>query len=104
MTFDQLIGQRLLALRQANHLSMADLALLSGVSKAMISKIEGGDCSASANILGRLAAALGVPLTQLLAKEDAPTQRLKTRASQELWSDPEAGYLRRQVVTRDAHS
>jgi transcriptional regulator with XRE-family HTH domain len=101
---DALIAIRLLALRQARGLSLAELAGLSGVSKAMISKVERAQSSPTAVLLGKLAAGLGVSLAQLLTEEKAQPQRLRTRAVQEVWRDPEAGYLRRQVAERNAGS
>lgn len=101
MTIDALIASRLLALRQAQGLSLAELAAVSGVSKAMISKVERAESSPTAMILGRLAAGLGVPLAQLLTEEDKQAgRRLRKKAEQEVWRDPEAGYLRRQVAER----
>ena len=55
-------------------------------------------------LLGRLAAGLGVPLAQLLTEDGDRPQRLRTRAEQHVWRDPEAGYLRRQVAERQAGS
>lgn len=101
---DALIATRLLALRQAKGLSLAELAGLSGVSKAMISKVERVQSSPTAVLLGRLAAGLGVSLAQLLTEEKEGPQRLRTRAAQETWRDPEAGYLRRQVAERGTGS
>ena len=97
---DTLIAARLLALRQVQALSLADLAERSGVSKAMISKVERAQSSPTAVLLGRLAAGLGVPLAQLLTEDKEQPQRLRTRAEQEIWRDPKAGYLRRQVAER----
>ena len=99
---DALIATRLLALRQSKGLSLAELAELSGVSKAMISKVERAQSSPTAVLLGRLAAGLGVSLAQLLTEEKEGPQRLRTKAMQEVWRDPEAGYLRRQVAERGA--
>lgn len=101
---DALIASRLLTLRQARELSLAELAELSGVSKAMISKVERAQSSPTAVLLGRLAAGLGVPLAQLLTEDGDRPQRLRTRAEQHVWRDPEAGYLRRQVAERQAGS
>lgn len=102
MSLDDLIARRLAALRQAATLSLAQLAELSGVSKAMISKIERGQSSPTATILGRLAAGLGVSLTQLLADDDAGApRRLRRQAEQPLWRDPERGHRRRQLTERD---
>ena len=100
---DSLIAGRLLALRQDKSLSLAELAELSGVSKAMISKVERAESSPTAALLGRLAAGLGVPLAQLLTEDKVSPQRLRARAQQEVWRDPEAGYLRRQIVERSAN-
>jgi transcriptional regulator with XRE-family HTH domain len=81
MTIDALIASRLLALRQAQGLSLAELAEVSGVSKAMISKVERAESSPTAMILGRLAAGLGVPLAQLLTEEDKDAgRRLRKKA------------------------
>lgn len=101
---DLLIATRLLALRQSQGLSLADLAERSGVSKAMISKVERAQSSPTAVLLGKLAAGLGVPLAQLLTEEKGQPKRLRTRAEQEVWRDPQAGYLRRQVAERQAGS
>ncbi|WP_198087270.1 helix-turn-helix domain-containing protein [Variovorax sp. E3] len=101
---DALIASRLLALRQARGLTLTELADLSGVSKAMISKVERAQSSPTAVLLGRLAAGLGVPLAQLLTEDGGRPQRLRTRAEQDVWRDPEAGYLRRQVAERQAGS
>lgn len=99
---DALIAGRLLALRQAKSLSLAELAELSGVSKAMISKVERAESSPTAVLLGRLAAGLGVPLAELLTEDKGSPRRLRIRAEQDVWRDPEAGYLRRQVAERGA--
>ena len=99
---DAHIALRLQALRQQQGLSLAALAERSGVSKAMISRIERVESSATATLLGRLAAGLGVPLADLLVPPEPAAPRLRRRDDQPQWRDPEAGYLRRQVAPRDA--
>jgi transcriptional regulator with XRE-family HTH domain len=105
---DEHIAARLRALRQQRGLSLAALAQASGVSKAMISRIERAGSSATASLLGRLAAGLGVSLTELLVDVegdgvvDPASARLRRRAEQPQWRDPALGYLRRQVAPRDA--
>ncbi len=99
---DAHIATRLQALRQEQGLSLAALAERSGVSKAMISRVERCESSATATLLGRLAAGLGVPLADLLVPPEPVAPRLRRRADQPLWRDPEAGYQRRQVAPRDA--
>lgn len=103
-TIDETIALRLQALRQAHGFSLADLAGRSGVSKAMISRVERAESSASAALLGKLAAAFGLPLAELLSEPEAAPAPLRRRAGQETWRDPQAGYLRRQVMPRDAAS
>lgn len=98
MSIDQLIATRLQELRKSQGLSLEQLAASSGVSKAMISKIERQDSSPSASLLGRLAASLGVSLAQLLSEENAQPSPLRPFAQQETWQDPDIGYLRRQVT------
>ena len=105
MDIDALVARRLLALRQAAQLSLAQLAERAGVSKAMISRIERAESSPTATLLGRLAAALGVTLAELLSEREGPKaapERVHRLASQPLWRDPELGVRRRQVAPRDA--
>ncbi len=101
---DAAIGARLQALRQARGMSLGALAETSGVSKAMISRVERAQSSATAGLLGRLAAGLGLPLSELLVTGPPPASRLRRRADQPTWRDPERGYRRRQVAPADAAS
>lgn len=105
MDIDQLVARRLLALRGERGLSLAQLAAASGVSKAMISRIERAESSATATVLGRLAAALGITLSKLLAEDERERgrpERLRRRVDQAVWRDPERGWRRRQVSEHDA--
>ncbi|MFU2314478.1 helix-turn-helix domain-containing protein [Rahnella sp. PCH160] len=101
MSIDQLIATRLQSLRKNQGLSLEQLASSSGVSKAMISKIERQDSSPSASLLGRLAASLGVPLAHLLSEDNPQPAPLRPLAQQEVWQDPDIGYLRRQVTAHE---
>ena len=56
------LAQRLKAEREARNWSLAELAERSGVSKAMISKIERDEVSPTAALLGRLSGAFGLSL------------------------------------------
>jgi transcriptional regulator with XRE-family HTH domain len=98
---DAQLSHRLLALRRGQSLSLAELALASGVSRAMISKVERNQSSPTAATLGKLAAALGVTLAQLFSEDNRSLGRLSRRISQHLWRDPDSGYRRRQVAGRD---
>ncbi len=73
----------------------------SGVSRAMISKIERGEVSPTAAILARLAAGLGTSLASLFSVQPSADARtapaLHRWESQQDWTDPESGYMRRNV-------
>lgn len=104
MSIDEIIASRLLVLRKSKGLSLEQLAELSDVSKAMISKIERQESSPSATLLGKLASGLGVSVTQLLTDEGSSAENLRPLAEQALWKDPDIGYLRRQVLPPEPHS
>src|SRR5262249_31732335 len=93
-----LIANRLRAEREARGWPLAELAKRSGVSKAMISKIERGECSPTASLLGRLSGAFGLTLTALLSRAEDLGRRLSRRQDQAVWRDPESGYLRRSLI------
>ena len=67
-----------------------------GVSRAMISRIERGEVHASAVVLDRVCAGLGITLSALFARE--ATSPLLRRADQPVWRDPTSGYVRREVA------
>jgi transcriptional regulator with XRE-family HTH domain len=91
------IAARLRSEREARRWSIADLAEHSGVSKAMISKIERGEASPTAALLGRLSGAFGLTLSALLARAELRGGRLLRAADQPQWKDPETGYIRQHV-------
>ena len=91
------IATTLLAARQARGLSGGALSDRSGVSRAMISKIERGETQPTAVLLSRLAAALGMTLSELVARAEQDQKRLARREEQPVWTDPETGYVRRAV-------
>jgi transcriptional regulator with XRE-family HTH domain len=105
-------GERLRAARRARSWPIETLATASGVSRAMISKIERGESSPTAVVLGKLSAALELSVSELLAPEPgregeppaatgaAPAGGVVRRAAGiPQWRDPDTGYLRRQVST-----
>jgi transcriptional regulator with XRE-family HTH domain len=85
------------AARLARDLSVSALAERSGVSRAMIGKIERGDAQPTAVLLGRLSAALGMTLSELVSRAESDDQRLVRAADQPTWTDPDTGYRRRAV-------
>lgn len=96
------LAQRIRLERDMRGWSLADLADRSGVSKAMISKIEREEVSPTAAILGRLAAAFDLTLAALLLRAEGG-DRLSRADRQPVWRDPATGYVRRQVFSRPDH-
>lgn len=94
-----LLAGRIRREREARGWSIADLAAASGVSRAMISKVERAEASPTAALLGRLSGALGLTVSALLARAEADggAARLARAADQPVWTDPETGYVRRQL-------
>jgi len=79
--------------------SLSQFAEKSGVSKAMISKIERGEASPTATVLGRLSGALSLTVSALLSRTASVHHGARRYATQPRWSDPETGYDRRQVLS-----
>jgi len=104
---------------------MEQLAGASGVSRAMISKVERGESSPTAVLLGKLSAALELSVSELLtgarlgdgpelttadpppasatdatdATDAIGAGRVRRAADTPQWRDPDTGYLRRQIST-----
>lgn len=100
MDINVIIARRLRALRDAQQLSLDSLATSSGVSRSNISLIERGQSSASATVLDKLAAALGVTLASLFEDDKtavvAPSP-VSRAIDQRVWTDPASGYVRRNL-------
>ncbi len=98
--FSNLLAQKLRRERTAKNWSIAELALASGVSKAMISKIERAETSPTAALLGRISGAFGISISNLLASAEADrgNNRVIRNSDQEIWQDPETGYIRRALT------
>jgi transcriptional regulator with XRE-family HTH domain len=85
--------------REALEISANDLAARSGVSRAMVSKIERLEVSPTAALLGRLCNGLGITLSSLIASaEDKSGPPIARAAEQPLWRDPDTGLLRTMVT------
>ena len=64
------IGARVKALREASGLSLRDLTERSGVSAPMLSQVERGETSPTLTVAARIAAGLGLRLSQLLRLDE----------------------------------
>lgn len=107
---ERLLGERLQSLRTERGWSLTELAEESGVSRAMINRVERGVSSPTATILGRLSGAFGMTISQLL--DEGPTGHqepgtpedatgVQRGATADHWTDPETGYRRRPVSSAD---
>lgn len=95
--FEKTVAERLRALRAERGLTLDALADLSGVSRAMISRVERAEASPTAALLARLCSALGVSLSVFFDTKTRKASPLARRADQPVWRDPDSGYLRRAV-------
>lgn len=91
------IGLKVKFERERRGWSLTDLAENSGVSRAMIHKIERGESSPTATLLARLSGAFDMSMSQLLAETEARTGMLVRYEDQAVWQDPETGYIRRHA-------
>lgn len=97
---DNRIGAGIRAERENRGWSLTDLAARAKVSRAMIHKVERGDSSPTANLLGKLSGAFGLSMSSMLARAEAAAGQLVRKDDQPLWTDPGTGYIRRQVSPR----
>jgi transcriptional regulator with XRE-family HTH domain len=84
--------------RESLGISANDLAERSGVSRAMVSKIERLEVSPTAALLGRLCNGLGITLSSLIASaENTKGPPIARADEQPVWRDPDTGLLRTMV-------
>jgi transcriptional regulator with XRE-family HTH domain len=74
-----IVGTNLRRLRKAQGLSLERLAELSGVSRAMLGQIETAKSVPTVSLLWRVADALGVPVTTLVATDSEPAAIVLSR-------------------------
>ena len=94
---DRRIARRLARLRTEHGWSLDALAERTGISRATLSRLERGELSPTAAMLGRLCAAYGWTLSRLMADAESQPPQLVPAAAQAEWTDPESGYRRRMV-------
>jgi len=98
---EQDLARRLTELRRARDWPLEELAERTCISRATLSRIERGDTSPTASVLGRLATAFNLSMAELFGADSASVDRLIPRETQSVWTDPESGY-RRRVLTPSA--
>lgn len=103
---DAEIARLLLKQRKSKGWTVAELAEYSGVSQAMISKVERGASSPSAAILGRLVNALGTTLSKLFAEAEMSQNTnifLSKSQQQKYWVDNQLGITRWSISPAGAN-
>ncbi|MCI3277795.1 helix-turn-helix domain-containing protein [Streptomyces cylindrosporus] len=102
------IADRVRTERERRRWTLAQLADASGVSQAMISRIERGESSPTAVVLGKLSAAFQLSVSSLLALAEGTAEGtqgdsgdiagVRRQADAAEWRDPDTGYRRRQIT------
>ncbi|MEJ2868721.1 XRE family transcriptional regulator [Actinomycetospora sp. OC33-EN08] len=77
---ERAIGAQVRRIRHDSGQTLAEMAARTGISKAMLSKIENAQISCSLTTLARLASALEVPVTALFRDADTPREAVFTPA------------------------
>lgn len=94
---DMQLAERLAWLRVNQGWSLEVLATQTGISRATLSRIERGENSPTASMLGKLSAAYGLTTSRLLmALEEHPPELIR-HGQQSVWKDTETGFERRSV-------
>ena len=88
------LGERVRALRRELGLTLEGLAGRSGVSRAMISKLERGEKNPTLVIAAKVAEGLGVSLSQLVGVEERREVVVVRRERRMVMRDPESGFER----------
>jgi transcriptional regulator with XRE-family HTH domain len=94
---DGRIGDRIRAFRTERGLTLEGLAARAVVSRAMLSRVERGESSPTAQLLGKVCAGLGITLSALFAEAKPAASPVRRRSDQTVWRDPASGYVRRNV-------
>jgi transcriptional regulator with XRE-family HTH domain len=95
------LGERVRQLRRGLGLTLEGLAERSGVSRAMISKLERGEKNPTLVVAAKLAEGLGVTLSQLAGMEERREVVVIPRERRMVMRDPETGF-ERQLLSPNA--
>lgn len=97
MSGNTLLAAHIRQVRVAQGHSLDALAQRSGVSRATLSRIENNEVSPTAETLGLLATAFGMPISQLIAPLEEGFEALVRRETQLVWRDETRGFIRRSI-------
>ncbi|WP_368905307.1 helix-turn-helix domain-containing protein [Taklimakanibacter lacteus] len=96
-SIDARISGRLKDLRLERGWSLDDLATLSGVSRATLSRLENSAISPTTSMLSKLCAAYGLTMSRLMHMAEGGFVPLVRRGAQAIWTDAAIGFRRRAV-------
>ena len=88
------LGERIRALRRDRRLTLEDLAGRSGVSRAMISKLERGEKNPTLVVAAKVAEGLGMSLSRLVGVEERRQVVVMPRERRMVVRDPQTGFER----------
>src|SRR6202011_6366676 len=88
---------RIRDLRAERNLPLDALAQQADVSRAMLSRIERGESSPTAQLLNKVCGGLGITLSALFAEPRSAASPLARRKDQPTWRDHASRYLRRNI-------
>jgi transcriptional regulator with XRE-family HTH domain len=92
------LAKRLRLERLARNWSLDEMAERSGVSRAMVHRVETGRSSPTAALLGKFSGAFELSIPMLFREEGhGPEGRIARAQTRETWTDPKTGYVREQI-------
>ncbi|HUJ48916.1 MAG TPA: XRE family transcriptional regulator [Bryobacteraceae bacterium] len=102
-SLDRQIARRLQVLRAGQGWTLEVLAARTGISRASLSRLERGELSPTATMLGALCAQYGWTISRLMAEAENGLPAVVRAQDQVIWKDPESGYVRRIVSPPNPH-
>src|SRR3954453_9925225 len=88
------LGMRVRELRRGQGLTLEALAERSGVSRAMISKLERGEKNPTLVVAAKVAEGLSITLSELMGREEQGEVVVVPREKRMVMRDPETGFER----------
>ncbi|MEV1177030.1 XRE family transcriptional regulator [Nonomuraea sp. NPDC049784] len=91
------LAGRLSELRLERGWSLEELASQSGISRSTLSRLERGEISPTAALLGKLCHVYERTMSRLLAEVESEPPRVVRAGAQAVFRDEESGFVRRSV-------
>ncbi|MFI7643906.1 helix-turn-helix domain-containing protein [Nonomuraea sp. NPDC049400] len=91
------LAGRLAELRLERGWSLEELASRSGISRSTLSRLERGEISPTAALLGKLCSVYERTMSRLLAEVESEPPQLVRADTQTVFRDEESGFVRRSV-------